>query len=654
MNASATPLANTVVGACYRILRPLGEGGMGTVYEAQHLRLGISVAVKILSPQYAADPRFRDRFKREARAASQIRHPNVVQITDYGETPSGSVFFAMELLEGRDLHSILRKHAPLPWPRVRHLLAQAADALAAAHARGIVHRDIKPANVFVLEGEGLRDFVKILDFGIAKILAPAPTADSALIKNLTGTGEIFGTAKYMAPEQAYGSSDDPRVDVYALGVVAYEMLTGRVPFAGESAFEIITKHVYEAPRSPRELQPSVPADFEAVVLRALAKKAGDRFATMEELAQAVRTVEEVADDSPVPRGGTVLLRPRSATVPNAGATPVHTDATPLHRRTEPEQPAILPTTILPIPIAVEQPDSPSTPPSAPLPDAVAAAPIAVIPAVAPATTPAPALSLTQPTTDLPGQETTTGPPARRRGPAHDDPGHEPAVANPKTSAGTWRLWTFAGLAAICVSAISATTVYLAVEPPPDEPRTEAQPQTALASIATPMPPRNETPELLDETRPIASDVPPVEDPDAFDDEPETKPIALDDDAPPPQPLEPTPLAETPPKRKPKSTSSPPPDDNEVGGAILDEVKRACSKVGIGKKVRLTIHVTTKGRFVRVEVGTKNEAIAKCIRKAVGTPTFSGKKLRITMSPVLGKPSTDCTDPFTTDAKCKPT
>ena len=206
-----------------------------------------------------------------------------MQITGFGETPSGSVFFTMELLEGHDLHHILQAHAsaPLPWPRAQHLLVQATDALAAAHRSGIVHRDVKPSNIFVLEGAGLQDFVKLLDFGIAKIVAPTLTADSALVKNLTGTGEIFGTAKYIAPEQAYGGTQDPRMDVYSLGVVAYELLTGRVPFTGQSSFEIITRHVYDSPRPLRELRPDLPAALEAVVLRAMEKKPENRFSTKE-------------------------------------------------------------------------------------------------------------------------------------------------------------------------------------------------------------------------------------------------------------------------------------------------------------------------------------------------------------------------------------
>ncbi|MCB9715519.1 MAG: protein kinase [Myxococcales bacterium] len=264
----------------------MGEGGMGQVYEGVHNTLDRKVAVKILLPRFAYDARFRERFLREAKAASKVRHPNVVQILDFGDTPNGSVYFAMEYLEGRDLRHLLYETGPLPWPRARNLLLQISSALAAAHERGVIHRDLKPANFFISDARGFEDFVKVLDFGIAKIAADS-SSENSVAKSLTGTGQVFGTAKYMAPEQAYGSSDDPRVDVYSVGVVAYEILTGQIPFDGSSAFEIITRHVNEPPRPLRELEPSVPAAVEAVVLHALAKKPERRFASMEDLERAL-------------------------------------------------------------------------------------------------------------------------------------------------------------------------------------------------------------------------------------------------------------------------------------------------------------------------------------------------------------------------------
>ncbi len=284
--AAAQDLTGVTLDARYRLTRLMGAGGMGQVYEGQHDTLDRKVAVKVLLPRFAYDERFRERFLREARAASKVRHPNVVQILDFGTTPNDSVYFAMEFLEGRDLRTVLYQDGALPWARARHLLLQMTAALSAAHERNIIHRDIKPANFFVLHGHGVEDFVKVLDFGIAKVAADSNSEDTSAAQSLTGTGEIFGTAKYMAPEQAFGASDDPRVDVYSLGVVAYEMLTQRVPFKGVSAFEIITRHVNEPPKPLRELVPDIPPQVEAVVLRAMGKKPDDRFSSMEEFRAA--------------------------------------------------------------------------------------------------------------------------------------------------------------------------------------------------------------------------------------------------------------------------------------------------------------------------------------------------------------------------------
>ena len=280
---NSTDLTGVVLDGRYRLVQRIGQGGMGQVYEGMHDTLDRKVAVKVLLPRYAHDERFRERFLREARAASKVRHPNVVQILDFGDTPNGSVYFVMEFLEGQDLRSLLHYDGPLPWPRAQHLLRQITAALTDAHDKKIIHRDLKPANFYVLEERGVSDFIKVLDFGIAKI-ATAAGDDSA--QSLTGTGQVFGTAKYMAPEQAFGSSDDPRVDVYSVGVVAYEILTGTIPFDGATAFEILTRHVNEAPKPLREHVPSIPADVEAVVLRAMAKKPEERFATMEQLHRA--------------------------------------------------------------------------------------------------------------------------------------------------------------------------------------------------------------------------------------------------------------------------------------------------------------------------------------------------------------------------------
>ncbi|MEX1364894.1 MAG: protein kinase [Nannocystaceae bacterium] len=297
---SASPdLTGTILEGRYRLTGLLGAGGMGQVYVGTDQTLDRRVAVKVLLRKLADDSRFRERFLREAKAASKIQHPNVVQIIDFGETPAGSVFYAMEHLEGRDLAALLRAEGPLPWSRARHILLQIVQALGATHDRNIIHRDIKPANFFVLEARGHLDFIKLLDFGIAKTAADPSKDERSLAASLTGAGEVMGTAKYMAPEQAYGASDDPRVDVYAVGVVAYEILTGTVPFTGGSVFEILKKHVDEPPRPPRELNPAIPAEVEAIVLRALAKDQASRFASMDELEAALTAVRANAGMAPM-------------------------------------------------------------------------------------------------------------------------------------------------------------------------------------------------------------------------------------------------------------------------------------------------------------------------------------------------------------------
>jgi serine/threonine protein kinase len=270
----------------YHLLRRLGVGGMGAVYEAEHTRLRKRFAVKLLRYEFARNDLFRKRFLREARAASAISHPNVVAISDFGETEDDHVFFVMELLGGNDLQALLDAEKKLPWPRTREILLQVASALHAAHLQDIIHRDIKPSNVFLADvpGKGDEDFVKVLDFGIAKLSGNLGEATA----KLTSTDEIFGTVAYMAPEMAMGINDDRRSDVYAVGVMMYRMLTGELPFTQGNAFQILSQHIHAPVPPPRSKDPSISAEVEAIVLKALAKSVDDRFASMEELGRALR------------------------------------------------------------------------------------------------------------------------------------------------------------------------------------------------------------------------------------------------------------------------------------------------------------------------------------------------------------------------------
>jgi tRNA A-37 threonylcarbamoyl transferase component Bud32 len=290
---SAVDLTGAILDRRYRLTGLLGKGGMGDVYDAVHVALEQRVAVKVLLPRYAHESRFRERFLQEARAASKIRHANVVEIKDFGGTPDGSVYFVMEYLQGHDLSAELLAHGAIPWARTRGILLQAASALHAAHQCHIIHRDIKPGNCFLTPGgEAGLDVVKLLDFGIAKV--SSDSHDDAQGRGLTGSGEVFGTVRYMSPEQARGGTLDARSDLYSLGIMAYELLTGQVPFSGANPIHVITQHLSDPPVPPRNLEPSIPAEVEALVLRMIAKAPCDRFESMATLERALRAIPESA------------------------------------------------------------------------------------------------------------------------------------------------------------------------------------------------------------------------------------------------------------------------------------------------------------------------------------------------------------------------
>jgi len=288
MSTASQPLEPDLSGRTlerYRLIRRLGIGGMGAVYEGEHTTLEKRVAVKVLRHDLTKQEVARKRFLREAKAATRVKHPNVVDISDFGEAEDGLVFFAMELLTGKDLSVFIHDEVRLPWSRTQKILLQVVSALDAAHAQGIVHRDMKPSNCFLVDVPGLEnaDFIKVLDFGIAKV--SGGVGDQT---GLTSTDEVFGTVAYMAPEMVMGTSDDPRSDIYAVGVMMYRMLTGRLPFTHGNAFQILSQHINVKPPRPREKEPSIPEEIEAIVLKALEKRVEDRFQTMKQLAEALR------------------------------------------------------------------------------------------------------------------------------------------------------------------------------------------------------------------------------------------------------------------------------------------------------------------------------------------------------------------------------
>src|SRR4051794_35676544 len=269
--------AGTVVDGRYSIISRLGSGGMADVYCAQDLQLGRKVALKLLYRRFAEDEQFVERFKREASAAAGLQHPHVVGVYDRGEY-DGTYYIAMEYLEGRSLKQVVQEEGPLDPERAIDLLVQILRASRFAHQRGVIHRDIKPHNVIV-DDEGR---VKVTDFGIARAGA----------SDMTETGSIMGTAQYLSPEQAQGHAVSAQSDLYAIGIVLYELLAGRVPFDGDSPVTIALKQVSELPIPPSAFNPSVPPELDAIVLRALEKDPARRFADAEEMIAELEALRE--------------------------------------------------------------------------------------------------------------------------------------------------------------------------------------------------------------------------------------------------------------------------------------------------------------------------------------------------------------------------
>ncbi|HLT16729.1 MAG TPA: Stk1 family PASTA domain-containing Ser/Thr kinase [Acidimicrobiales bacterium] len=292
----------TVFNGRYELHRRLGRGGMAEVYLARDQLLDRPVAVKVLFPEFATDPAFVERFRREATAAANLNHPNIVGVYDWGEADS-TYFIVMEYVDGRTLAEILRTEGPLHPDRVADIGADVAAALGFAHRNGVVHRDVKPGNVIVTS-TGL---VKVADFGIARAIT-ASTED-----DLTQVGQVMGTAAYFSPEQARGENVDPRSDIYSLGVVLYELATGRPPFAGDSPVAIAYKHVHESPVPPRQVDPTLPQALEAIILKTLAKNPANRYPSAEDLRADLRRFRE---------GNRILAEPVMPPPVDPGATGV--------------------------------------------------------------------------------------------------------------------------------------------------------------------------------------------------------------------------------------------------------------------------------------------------------------------------------------------
>ena len=268
----------------YKLTRQIGEGGMGTVYLAEHPLIGKRVALKVLHPDLARDEDIVSRFFTEARAVCRIGHEHIVDIIDFGKTAE-LTYFIMEYLEGEPLSGAMQREGALPQARSMRVAGQTASALAASHKLGIVHRDLKPENIFLTRRGADNDFVKVLDFGIAKLTGDAASSSS----HRTRAGVLLGTPYYMSPEQCEGRREvDHRADIYSLGVILYEMLTGKVPFGGDAVAAVLAQHLTAKPAPPTELKADIAPALEEVVLKCLEKAPGDRYANMDELAAALQ------------------------------------------------------------------------------------------------------------------------------------------------------------------------------------------------------------------------------------------------------------------------------------------------------------------------------------------------------------------------------
>jgi len=311
LDTARDPLVGQQVDGRYEILSLLGEGGMGQVYEVRHVSLDRRFAMKLLRRELARDTELPSRFIDEARATASIRHPNIVQITDFGVLPDGLPYFVMELLRGETLGRVIKAGGPIPAARAVRILQQVASALGAAHAAGVVHRDLKPENIFLVGGMAggqASDDVRVVDFGAAKIIGSS---------RVTRQGVVFGTPHYMSPEQASGHPVDHRADIYALGVIMYEMFTGRVPFEADTYMGVLTQHMFVQPVPPSQVSPAARelGALEEITLTCLAKKPEERYGAMAELGAALAAAVRPRE------GGGVDVAPHSGRGPGRASSP---------------------------------------------------------------------------------------------------------------------------------------------------------------------------------------------------------------------------------------------------------------------------------------------------------------------------------------------
>ena len=332
-------MIGTLAAGRYRMLKLLGEGGMGRVYLAEHVAIEKRVALKVLRAEYASKGEIVTRFQQEAISASRIKHPNVLDVFDFGQLDNGCFYLAMEFLEGNDLADELTRRKVLDAATGIRISMQICRALSAAHANGVVHRDMKPENVFLQRTADGEEIVKIVDFGIAQ-LRSKDEAKVETKRRLTRTGMIFGTPEYMAPEQAGGKHADPRADIYAVGIIMYEMFTGAVPFTGETFMGVLAKHLAETPPPMTSVYPdlSISPSLQAVIMRALEKDLTVRYQTMLEFAQAIAgSVDAAALGYRAPNPS--ATEQSMSYLPHAPGTPTHQQFAPSTNPPPPPGPA---------------------------------------------------------------------------------------------------------------------------------------------------------------------------------------------------------------------------------------------------------------------------------------------------------------------------
>ena len=347
--AATADLVGQVVADRYHIIKKLGEGGMGAVYLGEHVKMGRKSAIKVMAASMSQDPDAISRFNREASNASRISHPNVCQIYDFGETPDGTIYLAMEFIEGQSLKDLIEKEGALPAARAAHIIRQSADALQAAHDLGIVHRDIKPDNIMIVRGKDGSDIVKVVDFGIARAVGGDEPG-----QKVTKTGLVVGTPEYMSPEQLSGDKLDGRSDIYSLALVMYRMVTGVLPFQADSAQETMIKRLTDDPMPLAETRPDIdfPPKLQLVMTTALARRAEERYQTASEFGRdSADTVAGMAPPStrvqPEVEGATAIMskeeltqatKAQKASSGSAAAKPKSTAPAP-RRQTAPTQAA---------------------------------------------------------------------------------------------------------------------------------------------------------------------------------------------------------------------------------------------------------------------------------------------------------------------------